>query len=84
MTSSTAPARQNGHLPNPIDPALLRPKQVCEVLSVSRAQLYKMMALGKFPRPLQRGSISYWPKEDVTEWIEQEVATARQAQELLA
>jgi len=53
------------------------------VLSISRAKLYKMMGQGDFPRPLKHGRISYWPIEDVTDWIEQEVAAARLTREEL-
>lgn len=52
---------------------LLDAREVCARVSFSRAQVYEMMAEGRFPRPIKfapgrRGAVR-WPDIWISEWL---------------
>lgn len=48
---------------------LLRRKEVEKLSGLSRASLYRLMRIGKFPRPLSIGTGSVrWRQSDVIAW----------------
>jgi prophage regulatory protein len=53
--------------------ALLRIETVTQLTGLSRSQIYKLVALGAFPRPVPMGKDSKrraWVHHEVNEWIE--------------
>ena len=54
-----------------LEPELLSLRQLDQLFGLKRATVYKMMARGDFPRPLQvtRGLVR-WPRKDVQDCIE--------------
>lgn len=55
---------------------LLRLREVCERVSLSRPAIYKAIARGQFPKPCKplNGRASAWSEAEVTEWIEARLA----------
>ncbi|HCC77886.1 helix-turn-helix transcriptional regulator [Atlantibacter hermannii] len=49
---------------------LLSVKAVCDVLSMSRATLYRKVSCGELPRPLKDGPRSKWPESSIVPYIE--------------
>ena len=48
---------------------LLRLRQVCEYLGISRSTIYNWMSKGKFPRPVRLGPATVrWSVDDVDAW----------------
>ena len=45
-------------------------RDLCARLRVSRAYVYKLIAAGKFPRPVKFGERSLWLSDEVDQWIE--------------
>lgn len=57
----------------PIQPPakLLSLKQVSDLLGLSKTQIYRLMNLGDFPRPLKLSERSVrWPVDDVNAWVD--------------
>lgn len=60
---------------NAADPQLMRIKDVCDALKISRATIYRWVDEGKFPDPVvlgedsERRSAVRWYKEDVMQWL---------------
>lgn len=52
---------------------LLRIDEVCALVGISRAMVYKCMKQGPspFPKPVKIGALSRWLEEDVVAWIAQ-------------
>lgn len=52
---------------------LLRIDEVCALVGISRAMVYKCMKHGPapFPKPVKIGALSRWLEEDVVAWIAQ-------------
>ncbi|PHM63974.1 AlpA family phage regulatory protein [Xenorhabdus stockiae] len=48
---------------------ILNYKQVCEVMSISKATLYRKIKQGKIPKPLKDGRSSRWKESDITDYI---------------
>ena len=49
---------------------LIRIKEVCLLMGVSRSTIYKMMNEGSFPKPLDLGSrFKAWQKQTIVNWI---------------
>lgn len=49
---------------------LLRRKEVENQTALSRASIYRLMALGKFPQSVSLGTGSVrWKQSDITAWI---------------
>ena len=56
--------------PNPLVDHILRPREVCEVIGVSRTTLWRKSRDGEFPRPVRLGANSIgWLATDVQKWI---------------
>lgn len=49
---------------------LLNRKQVCNVLSLSRATLYRKIKNGLIPKPLKDGRSSKWKESDLQPYID--------------
>ncbi|MBD2803071.1 AlpA family phage regulatory protein [Xenorhabdus sp. M] len=49
---------------------LLNRKQVCTVLSLSRATLYRKIERGLIPKPLKDGRSSKWKESDLQSYID--------------
>ena len=61
----------------------LRLPQVLQLTGFSRAQLYRLMARGEFPRQVSltaRGRSVCWPEADVQAWQEQRIIASREEQ----
>lgn len=64
--------------PAPIPERLLRMVEVERQTGVSRAQLYRLIAAGEFPRPVPLyGRSKAWPESLVQAWISARIAAAR-------
>ena len=51
---------------------LLRIDEVTTLVRLSRPSVYRLMAAGDFPRPVQIGSRAVrWRRADVEAWVEQ-------------
>ena len=51
-------------------PKLLKAREVCEMLGISRATLYRMIRQGKFPRPVKLSAdSSRWPSQEVEDYM---------------
>ena len=49
---------------------LLRRTELEEILGLSRASIYRLIALGRFPAPLKIGiSAVRWHPQDVRDWL---------------
>jgi len=49
---------------------ILRAKQVCEMLSIGRTNLYEQVKSGTFPVPVQLGERAVgWRLSDINAWI---------------
>lgn len=50
---------------------LLRREEVLEIVAIGKTQLYKMMAMGEFPRSVRIGpNLVRWRIQEVREWID--------------
>ena len=50
---------------------LLSAKELAEMLSVSKRQIFRLHSCGKIPRPLRIGGSIRWDAKMISEWIEQ-------------
>jgi prophage regulatory protein len=55
-------------------PALLRLPEVMARAKLSRSELYRRIAAGRFPAPVKLGVGSRWVESEVTHWIVERVA----------
>lgn len=54
---------------------LIRQKEVTEMTGVSRACVYKLMAVGRFPKSVSLGERAVaWVESEVQEWILERIA----------
>ena len=60
---------------------LLRSRDVCAVIGVSRGHLYRLMRRPDhpFPQPIHVGRSARWPSLEVAAWIEDEIDRNRVA-----
>ena len=50
---------------------LLRRRQVQERVNLSRSELYRLMALGRFPRAVPLGErVRAWDADEIETWIQ--------------
>jgi prophage regulatory protein len=72
MPHSRGPARNCALSPAPdtTDARTLTLQQVVERTSLSKAYLYKLIALGLFPPPAKVGRRSLWLAREVNDWVE--------------
>ena len=51
-------------------PKLLKAREVCEMLGISKATLYRLIRQGKFPRQVKLGvGTSRWPSQVVENYM---------------
>jgi prophage regulatory protein len=54
---------------------LLRRKQVQERVNLSRSELYRLIGLGRFPRPVPLGErVRAWDADEIEAWIAARIA----------
>ena len=46
----------------------MRRTEVEQTIGMSTSMLYKMMACGKFPKPVKLGDMSLWSAREIAEW----------------
>ena len=46
-------------------------KHGAKIVPLSKAKIYRMVAVGEFPKPRKLGSRSVWLEEDIRVWREQ-------------
>lgn len=51
-------------MPALVDP-LLRKWEVCDLLRISPASLYRRVADGTLPKPVKLGGLSRWPQSEI-------------------
>lgn len=52
------------------NPLILRIRQVTEQVGLSRASIYRLISLGKFPSPIKIGiSAVGWVTDDIDRWL---------------
>ena len=58
---------------------LLRAREVCARVGVSRGHLYRLMrrSIDPFPQPIHVGRSARWPSNEVQAWIEGEIERER-------
>src|SRR5262245_59478185 len=61
--------------PLPVDdrdptPQLLRIREVAQIFRISTRQVWKLMAAGRFPKPLKIGRSSRWLASDIEQFIQ--------------
>jgi excisionase family DNA binding protein len=49
---------------------LVGAKTVCEMLSISRSQVYAMTSTGKLPQPVKVGGRTLWRRRELEAWVE--------------
>ena len=55
-------------------PKILKVKQVAEEINISVAQVYKLVSLGRFPKPIKLGERgSGWLRIEIDAWLESKI-----------
>jgi len=77
---SQAPALSLAHSAKPVTPRdrLIRLADVEHIVGFRKSQVYSLMRLGKFPRPIQIGRMSAWPESAVHQWVQDRIQEAQQ------
>ena len=58
------------HLKSPEAKLILRIKDVCSELGVSRASIYRLLESGSFPKPLKLGKRAIgWERDHIQQWV---------------
>ena len=58
---------------------LLHLKEVLRLTSLSRTSIYRLMARGRFPDPIELGARRAWVEAEVATWIDARIAATRGA-----
>jgi prophage regulatory protein len=59
---------------------LLRLPQVCQLVGLSRSEIYRRIALGSFPRSVPLGERAVaWDSRAVSEWVNRRIAAGNAA-----
>lgn len=59
---------------------LQRPKVVAKRIGFAKTSLYRLIAEGKFPQPIQLGPRAVaWPSDQVDEWIAARIKAGRRS-----
>jgi len=53
---------------------LLRIREVCDRVGLSKTTIYVRMANGDFPKPVQLGGTVAWVESEIDKWIEDRIA----------
>ena len=57
-------------LQNTNEKLVLRPREVCHALGISKATLWRLVKMGKSPKPIRLGLRAVgWPAKDVEQWV---------------
>ncbi|WP_089686851.1 helix-turn-helix transcriptional regulator [Billgrantia gudaonensis] len=57
---------------------LIRKKAVLEKTALSNTSLYRLIAKGEFPKPIQLGTRAVaWVEDEIEEWIESRISASR-------
>ncbi len=59
--------------------AFLRLPALIERVGLSRAQIYRLVQRGEFPRPVRIGSVSVWPSDEIDNWMREHVERAQRS-----
>lgn len=51
--------------------------EITEFTTLSDKWFYKLISLGRFPKPVKLGRRSLWLKSDVLEWLNERIAESR-------
>lgn len=66
----------------PASPTLIRSDEVCRATGLSRSSLYRLIADGRFPRPVRLTATAVaWPSDEVSAWIVSKIAQRDAAQQ---
>ena len=69
------------HLKSPEAKMILRMKDVCSELGVSRASIYRLLESGSFPKPLKLGKRAIgWERDNIQQWVKS-LRSARQTEQ---
>jgi len=69
------------HLKSPEAKMILRMKDVCSELGVSRASIYRLLQSGSFPKPLKLGKRAIgWERDHIQQWVKS-LRSARQTEQ---
>lgn len=72
--SSVSEPKVNSPKPKHIEPrdpdSIIRPKELCEMLSVSLSTLYRWESIGEMPEKVKLSNQAVgWRYKDITEWL---------------
>ncbi|WP_178861270.1 helix-turn-helix transcriptional regulator [Thiomicrorhabdus cannonii] len=56
---------------------LIRIRDVVQITSMSKSQIYALAKTSEFPAPIKLGSSSFWIFSEVNEWIDSKIRIAR-------
>ena len=69
------------HLKSPEAKMILRMKEVCSELGVSRASVYRLLQSGSFPKPLKLGKRAIgWERDHIQQWVKSRSAALQTEQ----
>ena len=60
-----------------ITPILIRLPEMCAMIGLKRATVYKKIKAGDFPLPIKIGSASLWSREEIETWIQRQIDAPR-------
>ena len=58
---------------------LIRLPEVCAIIGLKRATVYKRIKAGDFPLPIKEGSAALWPRKEINTWIRRKIDAPRTA-----
>ena len=59
---------------------LLRLPRVREIVGLSRSEIYRLMALGRFPRSVPLGErVRAWDADEIQDWVLQRLSARKAA-----
>ena len=54
---------------------LVRLRQVCQTIGLSRSEIYRLISLGRFPKPYKIGDRAVaWDWDQVQAWVRERIA----------
>jgi len=54
---------------------LLRLPQVQQIVGLSRSEIYRLISIGRFPRPVPLGErVVAWDSDEISEWVQSRIA----------
>ena len=56
---------------------LIRIKDVVQLTSISRSQIYLLAKSSDFPKPIKVGCSSFWIFSEVGEWVDDKISISR-------